>query len=291
MNSDISYLRQEGTALVLVLWMLSLMSIIAVSYTLTVRNEIMLVNNMVRGSEARALAEAGIWTIIDVMANESAGQFYADGEPLEMILGGSVIRISVEDESGRIDLNTSDEALLTGMVESSAVPKRIQGMIVDQILDWRDRDSEPRKEGAEDNVYTATGIKRGPKNDAFNTVEELKEIPSITPEIFNSLEPLLTVHSQEKGINYTTASRQVLLAVPGISESQADWINRNRYSEAAHIFNFIPAESHRYMLRKSSTVYRITSRAQSGNVVSRIRAIVKLDGRERSFSVLDWREG
>jgi general secretion pathway protein K len=127
------------------------------------------------------------------------------------------------DEGAKIDLNSAAEALLKGLLtvvggldEAAAQP------LVDAIVDWRDADELRRPNGAEVAEYRAANRNYGPTNVPFETVGELQRVLGMTPALFSRLGPNLTVYSRQSGVNPATASREVLLSIPGASAEQVD---------------------------------------------------------------------
>jgi type II secretory pathway component PulK len=80
------------------------------------------------------------------------------------------------DESSKLNLNTATAdmmAYLPGMMPD----------VAEAILDWRDEDSEPRQEGAENEYYLTLPQPYYCKNAAYETVEELLLVRGVTPEL------------------------------------------------------------------------------------------------------------
>ena len=61
-----------------------------------------------------------------------------------------------------------------------------------------------------------------PTNAPFEAVGELQRVLGMTPALMASIADSLTVYSRQRGINPATASRDVLLALPGITPEQVD---------------------------------------------------------------------
>jgi len=78
------------------------------------------------------------------------------------------------DESCRLDLNTANYETL----------RRLPGMtdeIAGAIVDWRDEDETVSENGSESQAYAAAGYRA--KNAPFETVEELRLVTGMTPEL------------------------------------------------------------------------------------------------------------
>ncbi len=154
-------------------------------------------------------------------------------------LGEGTIRVAVEDEERKINLNKL--ILPNGNApddQKLAVFRRlleileVDPTLADAIVDWIDNDDVPRVGGAESAFYGSLPQPYQAKNDLFDTVEELRLVRGITPAIFEALRPFVTVHSSGT-VNLNTAPRQVLMSLSAgqdaadageIGESTADAI-------------------------------------------------------------------
>ena len=139
-----STIRQHGIALVVVLWMLVLLTVMAGGYSATMRTEALSTAQQVHSAQARALAEAGIWlAVTDLLKPKSEHLWQKNGSAETISYAGNVIRIQIQDEAGKIDLNTAKQELLQGLLGSAGVSADEGERITQAILDWRDRDIGP----------------------------------------------------------------------------------------------------------------------------------------------------
>ena len=134
------------------------------------------------------------------------------------------------DETSKIDLNSANDALLKGLLTTSGgLEDQMAARIVDAIADWRDPDDLKRPNGAEEADYRAANLKYGPANAPFETVGEVARVLGVTPDLYARIAESLTVYSRQAGINTMTASRDVLLALPGVTaEVVDDYLERRR---------------------------------------------------------------
>jgi general secretion pathway protein K len=191
---------EDGIALIAVLWMLTLLSIVAAALSLETQSNTRIARNMVENAAERAAADAGVQrAILDLVASPGApkdtGKFRADGTVYTWRFANSTVHISVQDERGKIDLNETPEALLAALFGSVGVDPGKAQSLADAIADFRDADNLPRLNGAEEADYRAAGFAWGPKNAPFQTVEELQQVFGITPEIYARVAPYLTIYS------------------------------------------------------------------------------------------------
>jgi general secretion pathway protein K len=174
------------------------------------------------------------------------------------------------------------------------VPEEDAAKLVDAIADWRDADSNRRLKGAEAPEYTAAGLSYGPANALFQSTEELKLVLGMTPEIFARIAPLITVYSGQPGINEQIATREVLRALPNVSDEAIDeYLSRRDIARASRrpIPNF-----QQNLFRSASnnqTPVRIRTEAvfADGNRFVREVVVRRYTDPKRPYAYLSWKEG
>jgi len=217
--------RQRGVALILVIWVAAIIAVVGASFVIERRTETMVVVNSLAIARAKAAADAGVnRAIIEAYRNDptATDAWKRDGVPHDWTFDGAKVRIEMRDESGKIDVNSASEPLLRGLLLSIGLQDDEASSLLDAILDWRDADSLKRPNGAEETEYRAAGLSYRPGNAPFQALEELQLVLGMRPEIYRRLAPLLTVYSRLPGVNPTVASREVLLAIPGITSDVVD---------------------------------------------------------------------
>ena len=215
--------RQSGVALVIVMWVSVILAVVAGSYILERRTDVLVVRNSISRAKAQAAADAGVFRAIHDLYRQSVPDVWKrDGTPHDWAFEGVPVRIAIRDESARIDINTANDSLLRGLLVSVGLRDDEAAALLDAILDWRDGDSLKRLNGAEEGDYTAAGLSYRPANSPFQAIEELQLVLGMRPEIYSRVAPSITVFSRLPGINTTLASREVLLAVPGTTPESVD---------------------------------------------------------------------
>jgi general secretion pathway protein K len=236
---------QRGIALPLVLWTITVLMAIVFSFAFAARTDLRMTMNFRESVEKKLFAEAGVESALMEIAyrNFFAGKgpeeaglqvWKIDGTPYVQTLekGGS-FKVSIMDESGKISINAltdSSGILLKNLLTRlEAKPESID-TIVDSILDWKDADDLHRLNGAESDYYMSLPNPYHAKNADFSSPEELLLVKGMTEEILfgngktKGLMPFITVYSKHTGINLATASREVLLSIPGMTEGVVESI-------------------------------------------------------------------
>ena len=136
---------------------------------------------------ADALLEGGVTTAAFLLYGSQREVAKVDNLVLRLATGD--IRIAVEDEGARIDLNSADPPLLAGLfaaVEGTSMPP---GTFASRVVDWRDADSDTLQNGAEATDYEQAGLDYGPSNLPFHSVDELRFILGLSARDFDRLKP------------------------------------------------------------------------------------------------------
>lgn len=187
--------RERGIALILVLWVVTLLAVIAGSFVYGARGSALAAGNLVALAKARALADAGIHRGLYELGKPAtdAERWLANGREYAFTLDDTEIRVSMRDEAAKIDLNTANDTLLKSLLQSAGLSEEDANQLLDAILDWRDADDLARPQGAERDRYEAQGLPYIPPNAPFRTVEELQQVIGINPGLYRRLAGALTV--------------------------------------------------------------------------------------------------
>lgn len=213
-----------------------------------------------------------------------------DGTLYRWRFGDHVVYVSIQDEGGKIDLNTAEDELLRGLFVSVGLDEQQADRMVDRIIDFRDPDDLHRLNGAEDNDYEDAGLPYGTKGAPFEAVEELQQVLGMTYEIYKRVVPALTVHSGKEGIDHRSAPREVLLALPGVD---ADLVKNMFESRSGGLGEPRVLWLEQYQSRSRHIVYAIRAEAQgdNGSVFVREVLVQLVRGNRPSFRFLDWKRG
>lgn len=211
-------LRQEqGFALLLVLWTLALASIVLVGYAMNTRSELTVAKNQIAAAKARLLADSGIEIgILGLIGDFGDGEPWPrDGKVQEFDFENGTVWISLQDESGKIDLNQATDEVLAALFSRQG---RTDGdAAVAAVNAWRQvRRSQWRQASGGRIIDEEIDFP------AFLDVEELRQVPGITPEVYARTRSFLTIHSGMATVNPLVAPAEVLRALPGIDVDQVE---------------------------------------------------------------------
>lgn len=211
--------RQRGFVLLVVMWLLILLSGIAIGMATKVQTDSRLAHNQLTEARARHLAQAGVYLtvmkLLDPKRSETAEAWNAPAETVEVL--GVPVRVRIVDECAKVDMNSGWGLLVISVANAAAGDgKAFSTSLGTAILDWRDPDGRRRLKGAEDDDYVGAGEPFGARDGPMEAVEEAQLILGVTPAIYHRLKPLVTVDCLNAGVDPVVASPEVLAAVPGI---------------------------------------------------------------------------
>ncbi len=206
--------RHQGFALVLVLWVLSLLMIMAASFSLTMRRETGVIAGLTGGAQALAAAESGIAMAQMMLMNpDPAKRWHTDGNIYQIQFLNALVRIRLQSETGKIDVNNANQVQLQQLMAQVPIDEEKQTALVSAIMDWRDPDDLVNIEGAEKKEYKEAGKLYQPRNKPFQSLEELQMVLGMDETILKQLEPLVTIYSGQPQVDLAQASREVMLAL------------------------------------------------------------------------------
>jgi general secretion pathway protein K len=241
---------RRGIALLIVLWVMTILTVTAFSFSVMTRAESFGTIAFKEGVDKKLLAEAGVERGIMEMIYRSVNRgqtltlegrelWKPDGRAysIDMGQGGSAVRVI--DESGKISLNgltDSSGILLKNLLIHQGSSPEDADVIVDSILDWKDADDLHRLNGAESDYYKTLPNPYKAADRDFETLEELILVRGITPEILygsskaKGIFPFLTAYGKTSQININVAPKEVVAALPGMDAAALDRIMEFRAS-------------------------------------------------------------
>jgi general secretion pathway protein K len=223
---------QQGSILILSLWILAILSLMAASLSFYAMIRMKVLRFYLNQVQGRYLAEAGINTALKVLIKEDKDDYQAltqkwssndtSFEKKSFQTGSFVVSYTREDEQGnvtvryglldeerKININTAPKDVLLALPDATEE-------LVDSIVDWLDKDSGTGRQGAEKDYYADQDPAYPSKDGPMEALEEMMMIKGMTPEIMKKWKPYLTVYGDGR-ININTASADVL-KVAGLNE-------------------------------------------------------------------------
>jgi general secretion pathway protein K len=237
----------RGVALLIVLWIFIFLFVVAFDFSAGVREEATAAHRYGDDHQGYYLALAGFEQGLYEFLNQSRGRELQPGnKPKDIFdagwreesLGSGTYRVRLVDESGKINLNRTDENALRRVFSNLGVEEPLMGVLIDSIMDWRDQDDLHRTNGAENDYYQSLSAAYTAKNGPFDSIEDLLWVKGVTAKLYYGeassgtsdrdlprvgLREIFSVDSPIDRVNLRTAAARGIHALLGIplEKSQA----------------------------------------------------------------------
>lgn len=283
---------ERGWALVTVLWTMTVLALLAAATeALTVTSYRSERHAMVDARAQACLDAAVVRAVLGIADLRPDRRWRMDGASRTIAFDDLAIRVSVQDENGRIDLNASAIALIRQLLMSTGLEPAEADAMADRISDWRSASGLQSLNGASDADYRAARLGYVPRHGPFQTVDELKLVLGMTPALFAKLEPALTVYSKRPSFDAATAPRAVLQVLYPNDPQKIDTILRARDNDpgATMQLGFAPATVTSLGVPVGHA-FSILANVSIGKREFERAAVVELTGdAKRPYFVLRWR--
>ena len=284
----------KGLALIVVLWVITLLTIMASSFSLTIQRETAITSGAKEKAEAAALAEAGInYAILMLLSSDKELRWQAFGNVYEIEYAGRRVRIQITDESGKLNINLATKEQLQQLLSSFAIDESLVDSLSDAIIDWRDKNDLHLLNGAEKQQYAAAELKYEPRNANFKSIEELQMVIGMTAEIYQQMESMISIYTKNKQINPTTATRAMLLTLPDISEEMVDEYLQQRVDNERNGEPVVQPYWYRGSGGKSNIYMIISEVMMDKNITEKIMAVIRKARAKNGlpFEIVKWSTG
>ena len=301
----------RGFALIVVLWFLVLIAAMSTYLIANARFETAIARNVLAAASAEALADAGIaQTVFDQTDAVESARWPLDGAPHTIRLLEGDVTIRLLDERQKINPNRASESLLAALFEAASVERALSRRIGASIADWVDRDVEARPLGAEREQYGSAGRSYAPPNTLIDHLDELQLVLGVTPQIYASVRPYLSILTdvvRPDGVMAPAVVQRALLLDPQqtarddelpvplaappedetlTADQRAAVEAQMEQAEAA-----APGEEAVDAPDMPVIAVEVTARSSSGGVFVR-HAVLRIDATvPKGYVVLDWRRG
>ena len=160
---------ERGWALVSVLWALTMIALMAAAaQALTVTAWQSERHAMVDARASADLDAAVVRAVLGIADTRPDQHWRTDGAARVFVYDGLRIRVSVQDELGRVDLNAASTSLIRALLVGNGVASDDASTLADRIADWRSTSGLTSLKGATDADYRAAGLSYGPRHGPFH---------------------------------------------------------------------------------------------------------------------------
>ncbi len=236
MRNAVRHKSQQGFVLVLTLWILAAIAIAAAYFGERVQASLRLAAARQNLAEAQLALSNGRAEALYRLATAGFTSVGL-GQPPDVIRlddspyaeSGGVLQL--QDSGGLLQINGLPDEFLTRFLATLDVPQEHRAPLVDAMRDFADVDDLRRLNGAESAQYRAIGRTDLPRNQPFQSSQELRDVLGWADqlELWRGAGVLDMVTVQGPiGINPNTAPWQVLTALDGVTPEIARTILERR---------------------------------------------------------------
>jgi general secretion pathway protein K len=207
-------------ALLLVLWACALLAVLLGGYAAVVHTEAVLARYQLAHTRAHYAAEAGLMRALRGLHDARARQrWVGDGRLYTMRYGDAEVHIRAVDETGKVDLNSASPQVLQYLFRAAGLAPEDAQTLATHVVAWRTRSAI---EGAASDAadYAVAGRHYAPRHGPFASIEELQMVLGMTPALYRTLAPHLTLWSGQSSPDPNVATSLALAAIPGMTASR-----------------------------------------------------------------------
>lgn len=291
-----------GFALILVVWVLVLIGAISAYLVANGRAETAIAFNVRAAASAEALADAGIARAVFNETNPRlSDRWKLDGALHRIIAPSGTIEIRLEDENQKINVNLASSALRASLFQVTGTDGAVAKQLGAAVADWVNAKPPANEAGANFDPYRAAGRKYGPPHAPAESLDELQLVIGMTPAIFASVRPYLTIHTSAPAPDAKTAPLIVQRALALAARIDAEGAEEAPAQPGAPTQGAppqlgAPAQPGAPAQGAAAGDDRVisalvTGRSREGGVFQRY-AVLRLEpDKPQGYSVLDWQRG
>ena len=282
-----------GMILLVVLWTVSILTVIAVALTTYVQRNLITVATDNLQLRSEMVLRGGLhFASALVLAAKEDDRLFIDRVERDIDLGGRRIAVSATDASASIDLNKTEknfmEAVFIAILESKGAGKEMAEAVetIRKLGLSRDKGAKSGGDGNTDRLTAGEASKpqrpqaslanaSNPAKDkpkipddmpVFVSPLQLLALPGMEVEQVNRIIPFAGVVSREGKINPMTAPPMLLAAIPKIKDGQLDVIReaRVRKNIKSEEFKALMKEFSAYLTIDPPRVYRVSVEIKEG---------------------------
>ena len=287
--------RQRGVVLVTVLWLIALLSALAIAASITFRGFASVVALDRDRVQAEALLTGGIEAAVHTI--DSLGDAPLDELESTITLGTGSVRTHLSDEGGRIDIGKAPVEILAALFRSAGVSVRDADAIALAIARWRTPPdatggaTDPPQPPAGPAGARGAPVKKANAELPFTDIRQLALIPGIAPDWVTAIAPLATVYGNET-VNPLSAPAGVIAALPGVDPSRVQafmQMRNNLPADVTQLASILGTDQKYLALKKPSAVSAdLTATLVNGFAQAARAVIVPMPDGAPPYRILVW---
>lgn len=213
--------RRDGFALLAVIWGLGVISLLITSFMSNGRLRLQTAFNIASAAQANLIADGAIGAaVLSLLSERNAGavqtdRIVHDGTPLFCVLSDAAVAVAIEEEGGKVDLNSASPKLLQATLMGFGIEMRQADALANAIVAFR---TAPTNDITQPQVVNdLSGKPFPPKRALFQTALELDQVEGVDAQLFRELTPFVTVHSRSQGVDARSAPPALFAALSGLA--------------------------------------------------------------------------
>ncbi len=327
MTGEAKRTRPNGFVIVVVLCIVILMTAMVLGFNRRTQMTLRAAESFTNSRRARACALAGLNLAVATVKNNPGASAEKNSDtllsrPINFELDDVPCTVTLTDETGRININAlktpdgrENRAVINQLLRLIELLNRRQPEkpvtcdIVASIIDWIDADEhvtcldfvKNHNLGAESDYYTALSPPYKSANAPFDSIDQLLLVKGVTPDIFEALQPFLTIYG-DGTININTAPELVLESMSekmdaALAKLIVERRNVRPFQNLEEI-RTLPAMtdeiytaiSRTATVRPVAPCYQAVSQATAGRTSVTIVSVIKPDSQTGAIDVLSYKE-
>ena len=185
--------REQGFALLIVLWVLVLISFVTAQITAAGRTELRIASNLAANAVGQAAADGAVYTAIFNLSDPRPERRWAlDRAPHEIDIGRSRVIVTLEDEDALVNPSLASTALLAALLRVVGSDPSAAAGLANAIAEWVGS-TTTRPPAAIQADYAAAGLDYAPPGAPLESLDELGRVRGMTPALLAALRPHLTL--------------------------------------------------------------------------------------------------
>jgi general secretion pathway protein K len=302
-----------------VLLVVTILTILVLEFQFNTRVTARISSNVADDLKAYYLAKSGVHIAAKVLVDDAQNSRDDDlnedwAQDLPPIpAGDGYVMAKITDENGKINVNRiarrggAPDTRMQRELEQLFTVQGLDPNLAAAIIDWTDEDQSNLLTGTPEDSsygYDSTDLPYPSKDAPLDTIAELNLVAGITPEVYKTIAPFVSIHADRR-INVNTADATVLKAAilsidPTADENIASQLVEKRQEEPftrSSLYRVLQNEMSlpralasrlRMYLITSTQTFQVVSTATAGEATKTVTAIVQRSGEK--YTILYWRE-
>ena len=185
--------RENGFALLLVLWTMALLALLVTQLTAGGRTEIQITGNLREAAATQAAADGGVHEAILRLLQ---GAWLPDNRPQRIVIGQFPVELRVKTQAWKINPNTASPPVLQALMVGVGIETNKAAALARAIVDWRQATPKSLSGGLKLAQDQLAGLPYGPANRLYDSIDEIGLVTGMTPSLLARLRPMLSVYQE-----------------------------------------------------------------------------------------------